>query len=340
MKDCIVFFHGYRLSTRWVSSMFFFGTPKINDLLGPFIIWNVTFRVHVLRRAQSKLVGGGVGGARSVWQISFFFFGTDNLCFPYKPAKKHREKHPWCVLENTSQGGFRHFFWAGGGGENVFVSGPEETLQVLQRFQQKKQKTNVSSDQNLGYLLYIRDYTPQLYRDYKAITRIPINQPVFHGMWNVDQGFWAKNLTVVTWKNRQDLTWLPVLMPLTRLRPCCRTGPRFLVFLAGPKRWKEPSLQLVNDKRVGILVRSKKNELVREGEVFCLLKRSEVAFLLDDNASWNDCFRMNLGFWGTTKDMIENMQKELRKAADKKVRMFHQPFCCSILGFGSGNCQA
>ena len=37
--------------------------------------------------------------------------------------------------------------------------------------------------ENIDYISYIGDYTTQLYRDYaKAIIRIPINQPGFHGM--------------------------------------------------------------------------------------------------------------------------------------------------------------
>ena len=42
---------------------------------------------------------------------------------------------------------------------------------------------HVSSDQNPGWLGYIGDYTSQLYTDYhRAVIRIPINQPGFHGM--------------------------------------------------------------------------------------------------------------------------------------------------------------
>ena len=44
-------------------------------------------------------------------------------------------------------------------------------------------KKHMSRNQNLGYFVYIGDYTTQLYRDFKyAIIRIPINQPVFHDM--------------------------------------------------------------------------------------------------------------------------------------------------------------
>ena len=51
----------------------------------------------------------------------------------------------------------------------------------------KRQFLNLSSDQNLGWLGYIVDYTTQLQSDYDIIIiRIPINQPVYilecHGM--------------------------------------------------------------------------------------------------------------------------------------------------------------
>ena len=42
---------------------------------------------------------------------------------------------------------------------------------------------HLSSEKNPGYLLYIGDYTTQLYGDYfiNHEIRIPTNQPVFHG---------------------------------------------------------------------------------------------------------------------------------------------------------------
>ncbi len=71
---------------------------------------------------------------------------------------------------------------------NFRVARTKETVDLQQHlgecdrrcFGGRSMYIQMSSEKKTGYLLYIRDYTTQLYRDYNKplYIRIPINQPV------------------------------------------------------------------------------------------------------------------------------------------------------------------
>ena len=63
------------------------------------------------------------------------------------------------------------------------VSKLHSLWQLVTKMGIKEGKVQVSHEKNPGWLGYIGDYTTQSYRDYfiNHETRIPINQPVFHG---------------------------------------------------------------------------------------------------------------------------------------------------------------